>query len=541
MAELGVVRSACRRVVVPVLTAWLAAPSVVAAAPTMQRQDLEIVDCLLPPQVRQVGGRTFSTPRRPTRTTETECRVRGGEWVSYDRAKLETALAIWQAAADSGDAEAQTVVGEIYERGLGTAPDYARAASWYRKAADQGHARAQFNLGTLYEQGLGVEKDALAALNLYRSAGGLEGDVGYEQAYREELDRQRAELEKAIGDRDRQIEALERQVDDLEKRLDAQGSASAELKDRIASLNGLLGELRREREGSRARLTALPPARTREPSAGRTPEPGAAPAAGATPRQLAGLGLGRYYALVIGNQNYRRIEPLATPIADATRAAQVLEERYGFAVTLVDDADDVAMLRALNDLNAVLRPEDNLLIYYAGHGTRLRTGGRETGYWLPVNADPPPTDTFWVANEQVTGHLARLPARRVLVVADSCYAGLLSDDPSFLMRQGSSRVSLDYVRIRLPKRARLLIASGGDQPVLDAGGGRNSVFARAFLEALESNRDVLSAPVLFARLQERVEAAAARTRFRQVPEFKAIKGAGHEIGDFFFVPVTARP
>ena len=65
--------------------------------------------------------------------------------------------------------------------------------------------------------------------------------------------------------------------------------------------------------------------------------------------------------------------------------------------------------------------------------------------------------------------------------------------------------------------------------------------ARAFLEALESNRDVLSAPVLFARLQERVEAAAARTRFRQVPEFKAIKGAGHEIGDFFFVPVTARP
>jgi uncharacterized caspase-like protein len=461
--------------------------------------------------------------------------------VSYDRAKLETALAIWQAAADSGDAEAQTVVGEIYERGLGTAPDYARAASWYRKAADQGHARAQFNLGTLYEQGLGVEKDALAALNLYRSAGGLEGDVGYEQAYREELGRQRAELEKAIGDRDRQIEALERQVDDLEKRLDAQGSASAELKDRIASLNGLLGELRREREGSRARLTALPPARTREPSAGRTPEPGAAPAAGATPRQLAGLGLGRYYALVIGNQNYRRIEPLATPIADATRAAQVLEERYGFAVTLVDDADDVAMLRALNDLNAVLRPEDNLLIYYAGHGTRLRTGGRETGYWLPVNADPPPTDTFWVANEQVTGHLARLPARRVLVVADSCYAGLLSDDPSFLMRQGSSRVSLDYVRIRLPKRARLLIASGGDQPVLDAGGGRNSVFARAFLEALESNRDVLSAPVLFARLQERVEAAAARTRFRQVPEFKAIKGAGHEIGDFFFVPVTARP
>jgi len=525
------------------LAAWILAPAgaTAAAAQSMQRKDLEIVDCLLPPQVRQVGGRTFSTPRRPTRTTETECRVRGGEWVSYDRAKLETALGIWQAAAESGDAEAQTVVGEIYEKGLGTAPDYPRAASWYRKAADQGHARAQFNLGTLYEQGLGVEKDALQALNLYRSAGGLEGDVGYEEAYRRELEQQRAELEKAIEERDHQIDALEQQIEELEGKLEAQGSASAELTGQIASLNALLAQLRREREGSQTRLTSLPPSRTREPSPGRTPDTSAAPADGATPRELAGLRLGRYYALVIGNQNYRRIEPLVTPINDARRAAQVLKDDYGFTVTVVDDADDVAMLRALNDLNGILKPEDNLLIYYAGHGSRLRTGNRETGYWLPVNADPPPTDTFWVANEQVTGHLARLPARRVLVVADSCYAGLLSDDPSFLMRQDASRVSLDYVRIRLPKRARLLISSGGDQPVLDTGGEGNSVFARAFVDALESNRDVLSAPALFARLQSRVKAASARTGFRQVPEFKAIKGAGHEIGDFFFVPVSGRP
>lgn len=536
-------RRMARRVAGLMLAAWIVVPAggAAAAAQSMQRQDLEIVDCLLPPQIRQLGGRTFSTPRRPTRTTETECRVRGGEWVSYDRARLETALGIWQAAADSGDAEAQTVVGEIYEKGLGTTPDYARAASWYRKAADQGNARAQFNLGTLYEQGLGVEKDALQALNLYRAAGGLAGDVGYEEAYRRELESQRTELEKAIDERDRQIDALEQQVEELERKLEAQGSASAELTDQIASLNALLAQLRREREGSQVRLTSLPPSRTREPSAGRTPDTSVASADGATPRQLAGLGLGRYYALVIGNQHYRRIESLATPINDARRAARVLKEGYGFTVTVVDDADDVAMLRALNDLNGILKSDDNLLIYYAGHGTRLRTGDRETGYWLPVNADPPPTDTFWVANEQVTGHLARLPARRVLVVADSCYAGLLSDDPSFLMRQDASRVSLDYVRIRLPKRARLLISSGGDQPVLDEGSQGNSVFARAFLDALESNRDVLSAPALFARLQSRVKAAAARTGFRQVPEFKAIKGAGHEIGDFFFVPVSTRP
>jgi hypothetical protein len=256
---------ACRTAARFVLAAAIAIPAGSvggAATQDIQRKDRKIVDACC----RHRSGkwwRTFSTLRRPTRTTETECRVRGGEWVSYDRAKLETALAIWQGAADAGDAEAQTVVGEIYEKGLGTTPDYAHAADWYRKAADQGHARAQFNLGTLYEQGLGVEKDPLQALNLYRAAGGLEGDVGYEEAYRQELTRQRVELQKAIDERDRQIDALEQQIDELERKLEAQGSASAELTRQIDSLNTLLAQLRREREGSHARLTRCPNAYAR--------------------------------------------------------------------------------------------------------------------------------------------------------------------------------------------------------------------------------------------------------------------------------------
>jgi uncharacterized protein len=251
---------------------------------------------------------------------------------------------------------------------------------------------------------------------------------------------------------------------------------------------------------------------------------------------MAGMDLGRYFALVSGNQDYAAIAPLQTPHADAARAARILQDKYGFIVRVLNNADDVTMLRALNDLNTVLKPNDNLLIYYAGHGTRLQSAARETGYWLPVNADPPPVDTFWVANEQITGHLGRLPARRVLVVADSCYAGLLSDDPTRMFLRDPGQVSLQYLRFKLPKRSRLLISSGGDQPVLDEGGEGNSVFSRAFLDVLEANEGVLSAPALFVQLENRVSLAAAREDFEQVPEFKAIKAAGHEIGDFFFVP-----
>ena len=120
---------------------------------------LFVVDCLLPGQVRKLGKMTFLTSRRPIKTSAQDCEIRGGEYVAYDRADYRTSLNVWLPQAQEGDKEAQTYVGEIYEKGLGVPPDYAVAAAWYRKAAAQGHSRAQINLGFLYEKGLGVEKD----------------------------------------------------------------------------------------------------------------------------------------------------------------------------------------------------------------------------------------------------------------------------------------------------------------------------------------------------------------------------------------------
>src|SRR5579863_2368791 len=57
-----------------------------AAAATqgmVARADLEIVDCLLPGQVRQLGNTTYLTQRRPIHTTTADCRIRGGEYVAY--------------------------------------------------------------------------------------------------------------------------------------------------------------------------------------------------------------------------------------------------------------------------------------------------------------------------------------------------------------------------------------------------------------------------------------------------------------------------
>jgi uncharacterized protein len=515
------------------VTVYFVPAAPIGAAGT--RADFEVVDCLLPGQMRMLGNRPIQTQRQPTHTTASDCRIRGGEYTDYDRADLRSSLNVWLPAAESGDTEAQVNVGEIYERGVGGPPDYALAVEWYRKAATSSKpasVQAKIHLGSLYEQGLGVEKDPLAALNLYREASGIESNLEFEETAQRRIASIRAELEGQIADRDAQISALEQQVNELDKRLKQQNSSTA-ASGQVTALRQLVAELRAQRDASMGQLSKLPAARTREPGVNLN-VPSLSPTL--PPREIAGLKLGRFYALVIGNQDYAAIETLRTPLRDADRATALLRDRYGFNVQELRDADDVSMLRALNDLNGVLKPEDNLLIYYAGHGTRLKTSSREAGYWLPVNADPPPKDTFWVPNEQVTAHLGRLVARRILVVADSCYAGLLSEDPAMIIVKDPGAVSLDYVKYKMPKRARLLISSGGDKPVLDEGAQGNSVFSTAFLDVLEQNHNVLSAPALFIQLQSRVKAAAARSGFRQVPELQAINSAGHETGDFFFVP-----
>jgi len=509
---------------------------------------LHVVDCLLPGQVRRLGQRTYLTARRPIKTTAAQCEIRGGEYVAYDRADYQTALKVWMAAAQAGDADAQTNVGEIFEKGLGTEPNYAAAVTWYEQAAKQGNTRAQFNLGTLYELGRGVPQNKLEALNWYRRAWGMaDDDLMFSSAAAREQDKLRAELEQSIKEKDDQLNLLREQLQKLEGELKSSAGAAAasqaSSQAQVKTLSALIAQLQMQKDESSKRLERLPSAlpKTREPVMQAVKQQSEV-AQAIKPRMYRDLELGRYFALLIGNENYSTLESLDTPLSDVARAKQILEDKYGFTVVTIEDGNNIELMEAINDLYELVGENDNLLLFYAGHGNRLRTGGNEIGYWLPSNADSPPRNTYWIANEFISGHLSRLRAKRVLVVADSCYAGLLSTEPTFLL-MGDDVPRYDnseFFKFKLDKRARLLLSSGGDRPVLDGGGGNSSVFARAFFDELENNEGLLAAPQLYLRVKDRVADAASRVEFNQEPDFKTIKAAGHAVGDFFFVPTTLR-
>ena len=82
----------------------------------------------------------------------------------------------------------------------------------------------------------------------------------------------------------------------------------------------------------------------------------------------------------------------------------------------------------------------------------------------------------------------------------------------------------------------MVLTSGGLQPVLDSAGGNHSVFAKALINVLESNNDILEGRRLYREVSARVAYSAAQVGFDQVPEYSPIRFAGHESGEFFLVP-----
>lgn len=89
---------------------------------------------------------------------------------AYQRGFFLTALNLALPRAEKGDQHAQTLIAEIYSKGLGVPEDMAAAASWYGMASQNGDALATFELGMLYQEGSGVTKDRKRAAELFRTA-----------------------------------------------------------------------------------------------------------------------------------------------------------------------------------------------------------------------------------------------------------------------------------------------------------------------------------------------------------------------------------
>lgn len=229
----------------------------------------------------------------------------------------------------------------------------------------------------------------------------------------------------------------------------------------------------------------------------------------------------KYYALVIAVEEYDdpNINDLDHPIDDAGRFINIIESEYNFHeenVNFLKNPTKADIIGTLHHMRGELTPEDNLLIYYAGHGHWDEE--METGYWLPRDASRDnPVD--WLPNTDLTNYLNVLKTKHTLLIADACFSGGI-----FKSRAAFNNVMAVEKLYKLNSRKAL--TSGALSEVPD-----KSVFIDYLIKRLDKNtKKYLPSEQLYSSLKE-----AVMNNTDNVPKYGTIQNVGDEGGDFIFI------
>ena len=236
---------------------------------------------------------------------------------------------------------------------------------------------------------------------------------------------------------------------------------------------------------------------------------------------------GNSFALIISNSNYDNLNDLTSPKKDAKVLSEVLKYNYGYNVELISNASRREIIKSFNKLKNNLKANDNLIVYYAGHG---KSDG-DTSFWLPREAFPD-DDTDWIEDSTIERKIGQIKARNILVIADSCFSGNLTRGVDIVSVDTNEEVLNTYRNTV----SRVAITSGGDEPILDKGPSGHSIFAAALIDYLKSQKNGFTAQELSLGISDRVLNTSIDYGMKQTPSYGQLFNAGHVGLDFVFTP-----
>ena len=231
---------------------------------------------------------------------------------------------------------------------------------------------------------------------------------------------------------------------------------------------------------------------------------------------------GKYYALLIGVSTYPdpNIMNLDQPEADAEKLYNTLTKLYSFDkenVKLLKSPTREQIIDELDKLNRMITEDDNLLVFYAGHGYWDEQD--EVGYWLPSDAKKANTAN-WMRNSTIRDYLRTLKTKHTLLIADACFSGgIFKTRKAFNDAPKSVQKLYEYP-------SRKAMTSGSLKEVPD-----RSVFLLYLNKRLtENTQDFISAEELFSSFK-----TAVLNNSPNVPQYGEVKDTGDEGGDFIFM------
>ncbi|MEM7296713.1 MAG: caspase family protein, partial [Bacteroidota bacterium] len=194
------------------------------------------------------------------------------------------------------------------------------------------------------------------------------------------------------------------------------------------------------------------------------------------------------YALLFGINKYDNWTDLVNPVFDVEAIGKELEERYGFKVEIIKDAEqDVVMTKLREYAQINYKPQDQLFIFFAGHGQYDDVFGE--GFLVAKNSlRNDVSKNSYISHNRIRSNINNIPCEHIFLGMDVCFGGtfdpLLASSRSAAYEETNDR---EYLVRKLSKKTRKYLTSGSKEYVSDGAAGSHSPFARNLIEALKSN------------------------------------------------------
>lgn len=229
-----------------------------------------------------------------------------------------------------------------------------------------------------------------------------------------------------------------------------------------------------------------------------------------------------YHAIIIAEQDYHDdgFKDLKKPISDAKELKDILVKNYVFNekdIMLLSNVSRTEILDSIEGECKTLKDNDNLLIFYAGHGDKKMVGNQIAGgYLIPTDAKKGSWGTY-ISSDDLKQSIKYSPAKHILLIVDACFAGALlrSED----METASESIMNLY---KFPSRR--MLTSGNVEAVSD-----NGKFIQTVKEWLKNNTEKYkSADDLYQWVQK-------NSNNDYSPQYEVFESFGDKGGRFIFI------
>lgn len=223
------------------------------------------------------------------------------------------------------------------------------------------------------------------------------------------------------------------------------------------------------------------------------------------------------HLFLVGIDKYLNHENLESCVRDCSDFKDILTDKFDFELSKVyelynENATNKKIQDAFRGYIKTLTNEDNLIIYYSGHGEFDEV--TNTGYWVTNESSD---YTNYITNQIIVNYIDNIKCNHIFIISDSCFS-------NSLLLTGNFKKVDEYFE----KQSRWAFTSAFNE-AKDSDDLSNTLFCEKILEFLEfANKDFR-----ISELTDYVKTEFEVNEF-QSPQASPLKINSHKGGEFIF-------